>query len=894
VITTKTQQERLRSKVMHAAEILHEQGPISTFIHTNPLHGLEHLPFEHAVAEAERLLGGRGYLTNKEFRRLYRSGRITEQDVRIALAAHKPGNDGEAIVVKSERIILGQDVRFVHLLYGIEPLDPTHLPWQVHRAHATKRFREDVPEAMRTILLQNARTDLRIGLDRIGRDWTLCDWVYKKLNLNLPDHVRERVCNEIRLIPDASPNSKEVDRWFASLEIPHDRREGYLRCIDRHRGVLSPGPRASFHVHWLRIEHECLHRLVPRHLGVEGTLTGLASGCEHDLEAYALTRLWHEVLAARGLNDPASPTNPETMAAEDPFVSRQEALHRRIVAVEEDCGLSLPLIEALRASIEQEVRVVTRRCEQRRAILLGLCRTAGPADPNQMPPLTFTGAAQTRLRAHLPRGIGYSTGLMRLAEEVQFRKGFDWVSWDDVLARPLLVGTSPVDDGPWRTFLRNELRVLVTKGVRQALHEKFSLPLLDPQAEARRRLILDGLKDDGLTLMAWEALQDDIEHWDSPDTLGRLDPLVEEQLCRIVLDGLRKKELTRPAYNALRQLIEGRGRSVTCRQLLADLHRVDPRQQLIKHAHDDVTAALRVSGRDRTLIDLLHELTGFDITERVNRYLIKWCGAFLDEGIAGLPMPGREQGFYRAWKALAAGELALVLGDIDGWTAAVRALPDRADDCLTQTLDALQIDDALQSDYLSQRLLRLPGWAALIKWRERHPLHPHQQRHHIDLVEFLAVRLFCESLLIKQICRRLWDVEGTMRSLHLRHHDHPCEFFVRRELSRGGLSDFLNTRIRELLRVNPRSDRDEWVQMAEMIWVYREATAPGRDPVHTLCRNAWRLFHLAQLLGLPPAEIQALDVSETDRLMATLDTFPSASHGPSGNVLMKGIISGNC
>jgi uncharacterized protein YbcC (UPF0753/DUF2309 family) len=68
--------------------------------------------------------------------------------------------------------------------------------------------------------------------------------------------------------------------------------------------------------------------------------------------------------------------------------------------------------------------------------------------------------------------------------------------------------------------------------------------------------------------------------------------------------------------------------------------------------------------------------------------------------------------------------------------------------------------------------------------------------------------------------------------------------------------------------------------MAEMIWVYREATAPGRDPVHTLCRNAWRLFHLAQLLGLPPAEIQALDVSETDRLMATLDTFPSASHGP--------------
>ena len=74
MITTKTPQERLRSKVRQAAEILHEQGPISTFIHTNPLHGLEHLPFEQAVAE--RLLGWRAYLPNKEYRQLYRSGRI--------------------------------------------------------------------------------------------------------------------------------------------------------------------------------------------------------------------------------------------------------------------------------------------------------------------------------------------------------------------------------------------------------------------------------------------------------------------------------------------------------------------------------------------------------------------------------------------------------------------------------------------------------------------------------------------------------------------------------------------------------------------------------------------------------------------------------------------------
>lgn len=37
---TDAMRHSLRSKVAHAAELLHSQGPISTFIHTNPLHSL--------------------------------------------------------------------------------------------------------------------------------------------------------------------------------------------------------------------------------------------------------------------------------------------------------------------------------------------------------------------------------------------------------------------------------------------------------------------------------------------------------------------------------------------------------------------------------------------------------------------------------------------------------------------------------------------------------------------------------------------------------------------------------------------------------------------------------------------------------------------------------------
>ena len=50
------------------------------FIHHNPLHGLEHLPFEQAVAEASHLFHARGYLKRIEYQQLRERGSI-EDDV---------------------------------------------------------------------------------------------------------------------------------------------------------------------------------------------------------------------------------------------------------------------------------------------------------------------------------------------------------------------------------------------------------------------------------------------------------------------------------------------------------------------------------------------------------------------------------------------------------------------------------------------------------------------------------------------------------------------------------------------------------------------------------------------------------------------------------------------
>jgi uncharacterized protein YbcC (UPF0753/DUF2309 family) len=59
-----------------AGEVLPFFWPMRNFIHHNPLHGLEHLPFEEAVAEAARLFHARAYLRRADYQRLMARGSI--------------------------------------------------------------------------------------------------------------------------------------------------------------------------------------------------------------------------------------------------------------------------------------------------------------------------------------------------------------------------------------------------------------------------------------------------------------------------------------------------------------------------------------------------------------------------------------------------------------------------------------------------------------------------------------------------------------------------------------------------------------------------------------------------------------------------------------------------
>ncbi len=145
--------ERLRDQIAQASEPIAPFWPMRRFAKRNPLQGLEHLPFDRAVREAKHLLGGNGYLSNGEYRRFYREGRITEKNVREAIERVGPRLDAQSFVQAGARRIDAADVLRLQLLFGFEALDPVLLSWTLGPADATRRFQHDLPaESKRRIL----------------------------------------------------------------------------------------------------------------------------------------------------------------------------------------------------------------------------------------------------------------------------------------------------------------------------------------------------------------------------------------------------------------------------------------------------------------------------------------------------------------------------------------------------------------------------------------------------------------------------------------------------------------------------------------------------------------------------------------------------------------------
>ena len=84
----------IRSLIFVAGEPIPLFWPMRSFIHHNPLQGLEKLSFEDAIAEGEKLFHGKGFLHRNAYQTYYNEGKISHQSlsglIEKFLSQHEP------------------------------------------------------------------------------------------------------------------------------------------------------------------------------------------------------------------------------------------------------------------------------------------------------------------------------------------------------------------------------------------------------------------------------------------------------------------------------------------------------------------------------------------------------------------------------------------------------------------------------------------------------------------------------------------------------------------------------------------------------------------------------------------------------------------------------------
>lgn len=90
---SKGQRLSIRSMIYVASEQIPFFWPMRTFIHHNPLHGMEDLPFEQAVQEGKRLLHGRVFLRRPIYQMYLQQGKVDKHNLTSQVATYVAKRD---------------------------------------------------------------------------------------------------------------------------------------------------------------------------------------------------------------------------------------------------------------------------------------------------------------------------------------------------------------------------------------------------------------------------------------------------------------------------------------------------------------------------------------------------------------------------------------------------------------------------------------------------------------------------------------------------------------------------------------------------------------------------------------------------------------------------------
>ncbi|UCE64281.1 MAG: DUF2309 family protein, partial [Nitrospirota bacterium] len=267
---------------------------------------------------------------------------------------------------------------------------------------------------------------------------------------------------------------------------------------------------------------------------------------------------------------------------------------------------------------------------------------------------------------------------------------------------------------------------------------------------------------------------------------------------------------------------------------------------------------------------------GTSIRETIDQELIKWCGGFLDEGHAPWPMPNREKTFYAGWKLLAQQDKTGYILGIPEWERKVQDLPERPEDAVIESLQMMGIPQPCWSEYFTLHLAQLPGWTGFLKWRSEQPDHEWQHAFPIDLVKYLALRLFYERELVSLACQQRLAIPGTYSSIRSLMEEYPFGYGLVEQHRKGIYSEEIISRLDDsLFSRHPLS-----LKALEQCGKDLNASWAGYLKDLEIKGQLLMLCHVFKSSGIVLEDLAHVQIETLTTLLDWIKPFPDSSHGP--------------
>jgi uncharacterized protein YbcC (UPF0753/DUF2309 family) len=156
---------------------------------------------------------------------------------------------------------------------------------------------------------------------------------------------------------------------------------------------------------------------------------------------------------------------------------------------------------------------------------------------------------------------------------------------------------------------------------------------------------------------------------------------------------------------------------------------------------------------DRPVYDAVDSLYGTEIGTELNELVIKSCLDFFDEGQSVWTMPGRRQGFFKAWREIANRNVRLYLRGIN--IQDILEAADSPEGIINHVMNELGIPEERWVPYFTRGLAGLHGWAGFIRWRWDAKNYYWSQRYPANLIDLKAIRLTFALALLSEAKRHI-------------------------------------------------------------------------------------------------------------------------------------------